>query len=57
MPGLVKKHFREKKLAKVGRHLEKRNKELETELAAWDEESKKQLAKRSDALGSDNWLT
>ncbi|MBD3321189.1 MAG: DUF1049 domain-containing protein [Chitinivibrionales bacterium] len=56
LPGLVKKHFRAKKLAKVGRQLEKRIKELEAELAAWDEESQKQLAKRSDALGSDNWL-
>ena len=56
LPGLVKKHFREKKLAKVARQLEKRNLELEAELAAQDEEFQTQLAKRDDALGSSNWL-
>ena len=56
LPGLVKKHFREKKLAKVARQLEKRTNELEAELAARDGEIQTQLAKRNDALGSDNWL-
>ena len=56
LPGLIGKHFRGKKLAKVARQLEKRIKELEEELAARDGGLATQVAKRDDALGSDNWL-
>ena len=50
LPGLVGKHFREKQLAKLARQLEKRNEELEGELA------ERGALKQHDALASDNWL-
>ncbi len=56
LPGLVVKHVREKKLAKLARQLEKRTHELEYELSQRDEREAHLARRNQDALASDDWL-
>jgi len=56
LPGLVKKHFRERKLAKMVRELERRATELEQRSSGLECDGSARGRDDLDALASDNWL-